>query len=91
VPGREASALNGRHAYIDAMIDDNPTIGTAAIWRRLADDHGAAVAYYTLRTYVLSRRVERSRRTRLTETGQLSRYFRAADLRVRRQGTSEHL
>jgi hypothetical protein len=38
------------------MIDDNPAIGTAAIWQRLTDDHGATVAYYTLRTYVVSRR-----------------------------------
>jgi len=53
---REPAALNGLHTHIDAMIDDNPAIGTAAIWQRLADDHGATVAYYTLRTYVVSRR-----------------------------------
>lgn len=53
---REPAALNGLHAHIDAMIDDNPAIGTAAIWQRLADDHGATVAYCTLRTYVVSRR-----------------------------------
>lgn len=53
---REPAALNGLHAHIDAMIDDNPAIGTAAIWQRLADNHGATVAYYTLRTYVVSRR-----------------------------------
>ena len=53
---RESAALNGLHAHIDAMIDDNPAIGTAAIWQRLADDHGTTVAYYTLRTYVVSRR-----------------------------------
>jgi hypothetical protein len=34
----------------------DPGIGTAAIWQRLADDHGATVAYYTLRTCVVSRR-----------------------------------
>jgi hypothetical protein len=38
------------------MIDEDPAIGTAAIWQRLADDHGRTVAYYTLRTYVVSRR-----------------------------------
>jgi hypothetical protein len=53
---RESAALNGLHAIIDAMIDADPAIGTAAIWQRLADDHGATVAYYTLRTYVVSRR-----------------------------------
>ena len=53
---REPAALNGLHAHIDAMIDDNPAIGTAAIWQRLADDHGATVAYYPLRTYVVSHR-----------------------------------
>jgi hypothetical protein len=53
---RESAALNGLHAIIDAMIDVDPAIGTAAIWQRLADDHGATVAYYTLRTYVVSRR-----------------------------------
>jgi len=53
---RESAALNGLHAIIDAMLDRNPAIGTAAIWQRLADDHGRTVAYYTLRTYVVSRR-----------------------------------
>jgi hypothetical protein len=53
---RETAALNGLHAVIDAMIDEDPSIGTAAIWQRLADDHGRTVAYYTLRTYVVSRR-----------------------------------
>jgi hypothetical protein len=53
---REPAALNGLHAHIDAMIDEDPAIGTAAIWQRLADNHGATVAYYTLRTYVVSRR-----------------------------------
>jgi hypothetical protein len=51
----EPAALNGLHAHINAMIDDDPAVGTAAIWQRLADDHGATVAYYTLRTYVVSR------------------------------------
>jgi hypothetical protein len=41
---RESAALNGLHAIMDAMIDHNPTIGTAVIWQRLADDHGAIVA-----------------------------------------------
>lgn len=53
---REPAALNGLHAHIGAMIDEDTSIGTAAIWERLADDHGATVAYYTLRTYVVSRR-----------------------------------
>lgn len=41
------------------MIDEDPAIGTAAIWQRLADDHGTTVAYYILRTYVVSRRAAR--------------------------------
>jgi hypothetical protein len=53
---REPAALSGLHATIDTMIEENPAIGTAAIWQRLADDHGKTVAYYTLRTYVTSRR-----------------------------------
>jgi hypothetical protein len=53
---REPAALNGLHSHIDAMIEADPAIGTAAIWQRLADDHEATVAYYTLRTYVVSRR-----------------------------------
>jgi hypothetical protein len=52
---RESAALNGLHAIIDAMIDADPAIGAAAIWQRLADDHGATVAYYTLPTYAVSR------------------------------------
>jgi hypothetical protein len=51
---REPAALNGLHAHIDAMIGEDPAIGTAAIWQRLADDHGTTVAYPTLRTYVVS-------------------------------------
>jgi hypothetical protein len=53
---REPAALKSLHGRIDAMIEADPGIGTAAIWQRLADDHGATVAYYTLRTYVVSRR-----------------------------------
>jgi TniQ len=53
---REPAALNGLHGHIDAMIDADPAIGTAAIWQRLADDHGTTVAYPTLRTYVTSHR-----------------------------------
>jgi hypothetical protein len=41
---------------MNAMIGEDPPIGPAAIWQRLADNHGAIVAYYTLRTYVVSRR-----------------------------------
>ncbi len=53
---REPAALNGLHGHIDAMIEANPKIATATIWQRLADEHGTTVAYYTLRTYVVSRR-----------------------------------
>lgn len=53
---REPTALRGLHDHIDAMLEADAGIGTAAIWQRLADDHGATVAYYTLRTYVVSRR-----------------------------------
>jgi hypothetical protein len=38
------------------MIEADPAIGTATIWQRLADEHGTTVAYYTFRTYVVSRR-----------------------------------
>ena len=53
---REPAALNGLYPVIDAMIDENPAIGTAVIWQHLADHHGRTVAYYTLRAYVASRR-----------------------------------
>jgi hypothetical protein len=53
---RQSAALNGLHSIIDAMIEKDPSIRTAAIWQHLADDHGRTVAYYTLRTYVISRR-----------------------------------
>jgi hypothetical protein len=53
---RESAALNGLHAIIDAMLNEDPAIGTATIWQRLADDHGRTAAYYTLRTYVISHR-----------------------------------
>jgi transposase len=53
---REPTALNGLHARIDAMIEEDPGIGTAAIWQHLADDHGVTVAYPTLRTYIVRRR-----------------------------------
>jgi hypothetical protein len=53
---REPAALKGLHSYIDAMIDADPLIATAAIWQRLADDHGVTIAYPTLRVYITSRR-----------------------------------
>jgi hypothetical protein len=53
---REPAALNDLHAHIDAMISEDPAIRTATVWQRLADDHGATVAYPTLRAYVISRR-----------------------------------
>ncbi|MGH3221843.1 MAG: hypothetical protein ACRDPY_24630 [Streptosporangiaceae bacterium] len=53
---REPAALKGLHGRIDTMIEADPEIATATIWQRLADDHGVTVAYYTLRTYVVSRR-----------------------------------
>lgn len=53
---REPAALNGLHGHIDAMINADPAISTAAIWQRLADDHGTTVACPTLRTYVTSHR-----------------------------------
>ena len=53
---REPAALNGLHGHIDAMIEADPKVTTATIWQRLADEHGTTVAYYTLRTYVISRR-----------------------------------
>ncbi len=56
---REPAALHGLHGHIDAMIDADPKVATAVIWERLADEHGATVAYPTLRTYVTSRRISR--------------------------------
>jgi hypothetical protein len=53
---REPAALNGLHGHIDAMIEADPNVATAAIWQRLADEHGTTVAYPTLRAYVTSRR-----------------------------------
>jgi transposase len=53
---REPTALDGLHWHIDAMIAANPQITIAAIWERLAYEHGTAVAYPTLRTYVASGR-----------------------------------
>jgi hypothetical protein len=53
---REPTALNGLHPHIDAMIEADPAIAIAAIWERLADEHGTTVAYPTLRTYVTTRR-----------------------------------
>jgi hypothetical protein len=53
---RKPTALSDVRALIDAMIDQNPAIRTTTIWKRLADDHETTVAYYTLRTYVVSRR-----------------------------------
>ena len=53
---REPTALTGLHTFIDAMIAADPQITIAAIWERLADEHGAAIAYPTLRAYVTSQR-----------------------------------
>jgi len=53
---REPAALSGLQGHIDAMIAANPQITIAAIWERLADEHGTTVAYPTLRTYVSNRR-----------------------------------
>ena len=53
---REPAALNGLHVHIDAMMEADPGIATAAIWQRLADEHGTTVAYPTLRAYVTRQR-----------------------------------
>jgi transposase len=53
---REPTALTGLHIYINAMIAGDPQITIAAIWEHLADEHGAAIAYPTLRAYVTSQR-----------------------------------
>jgi hypothetical protein len=53
---RDPAALKGLHGHIDTMIQTDPEIAIAAIWERLADEHGTTVAYPTLRTYVSSRR-----------------------------------
>lgn len=57
---REPAALKGLHDRIDAMIEAAPVIAAAAIWQRLADEHGSTVACPTLRTYVVSRRAANS-------------------------------
>lgn len=59
---RETTALVGLHEYIDAMITADPQITIAAIWERLADEHGAAIAYPTLRAYITSQRGQRGTR-----------------------------
>ena len=43
---REPAALNGMHGHIDAMIETDPNVATAATWHRLADHHSTTVAYY---------------------------------------------
>lgn len=53
---REPEALSGLHPHINAMLAEDPAMRTAAIWQRLADNHGTTVAYPTLRTYVTSRK-----------------------------------
>lgn len=57
---REPAALNGLQDHIDAMIHADPQIAIAAIWQHLADHHATTVACPTLRTYVTSRRPQRS-------------------------------
>jgi dienelactone hydrolase len=56
---REPTALGGLHDHIDAMIKADAQIAIATIWQRLADEHGATVAYPTLRTYVTRRRQQK--------------------------------
>jgi hypothetical protein len=56
---REPAALNGLHRHIDTMIAADPQITIAAIWERLADEHGTTVAYATLRAYVSDSRPAR--------------------------------
>lgn len=63
---REPSALNGLHDHIDAMTEADPEIATATIWQRLADEHGATVAYPTLRAYVTSRHAPRKPRGKIS-------------------------
>ena len=56
---REPAALEGLHGHIDAMLEANPEIATAAIWERLADENATTVAYPALRTYVSRRAVRK--------------------------------
>jgi hypothetical protein len=53
---REPAALNGLHGHIGAIIAANPQVTIAAIWERLAGEHGTTVACPTLRAYVSNRR-----------------------------------
>jgi hypothetical protein len=53
---RAPTALDGLHNHIDELIAANPQITIAAIWGRLADEHGTTVAYPTLRGYITDRR-----------------------------------
>jgi hypothetical protein len=63
---REPAAPDGLHDHIEAMITADPEIAIAAIWERLANEHGTTVAHPTLRTYVVSRRA--AKRTRAATT-----------------------
>lgn len=67
---REPAALNGLHVHIDAMIEADPGIATAAIWQRLADEYGTTVAYPALRAYVTRQRADRKAPVK-TSQGQL--------------------
>jgi hypothetical protein len=55
---RDPTALNGLHAYIDAMIEADPGTRVSKVWEHLADDHGATVTYSTVRAYVVQRRAD---------------------------------
>lgn len=55
---RDPTALNGLHAYIDAMIEADPGARVSKIWEHLADDHGATATYSAVRIYVIQRRAE---------------------------------
>lgn len=53
---RDPTALNGLHAYIDAMLEADFGTKVSKVWEHLADDHGATVTYGAVRAYVVQRR-----------------------------------
>jgi hypothetical protein len=54
---RPPAALNGLHDHINAMINSNPEIQSAEVWRQLVDLHDATASYHTVNVYVINRRV----------------------------------
>jgi hypothetical protein len=52
---RRATAFDRLHEPIAAMLTSDPGLTILQIWERLTDDHEAAIAYATVRDYVVTR------------------------------------